>query len=242
MYIRYFDTLESTNKYCKLLDPERVEEFTVICARSQTAGIGQQGNVWTSEPGANLTFSLVLKPLFLAAADQYQLTMMLAVAVADTVAETVAPQQVHIKWPNDIYVGSKKICGILTSSQIHGEQLSYAICGVGLNVNQTHFPEWVPNPTSLKLLTRQTFDTDVVLHRLLDNIQKAYETLQSAPTLIRQHYLDQLFRMGQKATYIIDGKPTQATIGGVDRYGHLELTTADGAHITRAMKEIQYII
>ena len=242
MDIRYFDTLESTNKYCKLLDPDRVGEFTVICARSQTAGIGQQGNVWTSEPGANLTFSLILKPFFLAAADQYQLTMMLAVAVADTVRETVPPEPVHIKWPNDIYVGVKKICGILTSSQIHGNKLSYAICGIGLNVNQTHFPNWVPNPTSLKQLTGQTHDTDAVLHHLLDNIQCAYETLKNEPTLIRQRYLGQLFRMGQEATYIIDGKPTQATIDGVDRYGHLELTTANGTHITRAMKEIQYII
>ena len=82
MDIRWFETLESTNNYCKLLDPKTVGEFTVICARRQTAGIGQQGNVWASEPYKNLTFSLILKPTFLAADEQYRLTMAIALAVA----------------------------------------------------------------------------------------------------------------------------------------------------------------
>ena len=297
--IRWFDTLESTNNYCKLLDPRSVGEFTVICARRQTAGIGQQGNVWVSEPDKNLTFSLILKPAFLAAEDQYNLTMALALAVAETLEQQLSvrrspfsvpsspfsvpsspfsvpsspfsvpsspfsvpsspfsvlrspfsvlrsPFSVHIKWPNDIYVGDRKVCGILVTNQLSGGHIASSICGIGLNVNQTRFPDWVPNPTSLLLESPEhtPFDLDAVLDLLLNNIQLRYNQLRQpdGAAAIKADYLRRLYRLGIEADFIHEGQPLRATITGIDRYGHLQLTTADGATLTCAMKEIRFVI
>ena len=256
--IRWFDTLESTNNYCKLLGPRSVGEFTVICARRQTAGIGQQGNVWVSEPGKNLTFSLILKPTFLAAEDQYNLTMALALAVAETLEQQLSaphsplsafrfPLSAQIKWPNDIYIGDRKVCGILVTNQLSGGHIASSICGIGLNVNQMQFPDWVPNPTSLLLESpsgQNPFDLDAVLGAVLDNILRRYSQLRQPSEFgtLRADYLRRLYRLGVEADYIHDGQPLRATITGIDRYGHLQLTTASGTHLSCAMKEIRFVI
>lgn len=244
MDIRWFDQLESTNQYCKLLDPNGVEEFTVVCARSQTAGIGQQGNTWTSAPGQNLTFSLILKPRFLAAADQYRLTMMLAVAVAETthtlLAAHGATKPINIKWPNDIYVGDRKICGILTTCQVQGGRLTHAICGIGLNANQTTFPDWVPNPTSLKLESGHSYPLEPLLDTLLASIERHYRLLQTQPDAIRSAYLSRLYRLGQQAPYEYLGQLLRATITGISPFGQLLLHTDDGNQLTCNLKEVKY--
>ncbi len=246
MDIRWFETLESTNNYCKLLDPNTVGEFTVICARRQTAGIGQQGNAWASEPYRNLTFSLILKPIFIAAEEQYRLTMATALAIAETLEHLFSalrsPFSVKIKWPNDIYVGDKKICGTLITSQISGSRLSQSICGIGLNVNQTEFPDWVPNPTSLSLLTGSEHNLDTLLETLLSNIETEYNHLKDNDSSLKSRYLSRLYRLGVEAEYIHEGQLLRATITDIDHYGHLQLITAAGAPLTCGMKEIQFVI
>ena len=246
MEIHYFDTLESTNNYCKLLDPNTVEEFTVICAYTQTSGVGQQGNVWTSEPNKNLTFSIILKPTFIQTSDQYQLTMALAVAIAETVEETLSKFRIQkstfIKWPNDIYVGSKKICGTLITSKISNDHIKQAICGVGLNVNQTEFPEWVPNPTSLKLLTNEECELDTLLDSLLENIESNYQQLKEDSKKIERKYLQRLYRLGQISDYVYQGKQIRATITGVNRFGQLMLVADNSKIICCDLKEIKFII
>lgn len=275
--IRWFDSLESTNNYCKLLDLNTVEEFTVICARSQTAGIGQQGNHWASEPGKNLTFSLILKPTFLRAADQYSLTMAIALAIADTLDllisnpknDQFAPSgrvrfsqrnqfapsgRIQIKWPNDIYVGTpseqhyRKICGILVTNQLSGSHIATSICGIGLNVNQTCFPSWVPNPTSLLLEASAPpsptpYAIDTVLDTVLDCILHRYRqlSLHDEPDAIKTDYLSRLYRLGQEASYFYNGKTIRATITGIDHFGHLLLTTSTGSHLSCALKEISFL-
>ena len=104
MKIEKFDTLPSTNQYCELLNLSETEEFTVIVARTQTAGIGQRGNHWEAEPGKNLTFSLVLKPTWLPIADQYQLTKAVSLGIAEYLMPLIkeGDRRVRIKWPNDI--------------------------------------------------------------------------------------------------------------------------------------------
>ena len=247
MHIRYFDTLESTNQYCKLLDLNNVEEFTVIVARKQTAGIGQQGNVWVSEPYENLTFSLILKPSFVSMADQYQLTMMLAVAVAKTLEDLLPSAEVKIKWPNDIYLGNKKACGILTTCQIYDGHISNAICGIGLNINQTQFPAWVPNPTSLCFVSGDKFDVDKVLTMLLQKIEQEYRRLRGGMERemengenVKMEYLKRLYRINIPSKYIYKGKNITATITGVNRFGQLLLITDQSEELCCNMKEITF--
>ena len=242
MDLRFFDTLESTNKYCELLDPASVGEFTVVCARRQTSGIGQRGNVWVSEPYKNLTFSIVLKPLFLKAAEQYSLTMALAVAVAETVTTLLSGKRAVIKWPNDIYVEDRKICGILTSNQLVGDAIRQSVCGIGLNVNQTTFPDWIPNPTSISIETGKHYDLKNSLDNVLGKIESRYSQLKSHPSSIKPDYMSRLYRLNKPSPFLYDERRITATIIDVDSLGHLHLTTEDDQEIVCDLKEIKFVI
>ena len=243
-HIQQFETLESTNKYCELLDLDKVEEFTVVVARSQTAGIGQRGNHWESASGMNLTFSIILKPTFLPVADQYQLTKAVSLGVTDWLT-TLVPQgssRVKIKWPNDIYVDDKKICGMLITNRVAGDCLSASIVGIGVNINQRTFPDWVPNPTSLALVTGKTWSLEEMLTSLLECIRAGYEKLRSGPLgVLDAPYLARLLKRGEKASYAFQGQKTEATITDVNRFGHLQLVTTKGERLSCQMKEIQFL-
>ena len=239
MQIVRLDSVESTNKYCEVLDLAEVEDFTCYWALEQTAGIGQRGNHWHSAPGLNLTFSLVIKPVWLAAARQFMLTQAISLAITDLLATYHLPQTTHIKWPNDIYVGRKKICGTLTSARLAGDYIATAICGIGLNVNETDFPDWVPNPTSLRQLTGETYDPEEVLHTLLACIEHRYNALRDGAD-ISAEYLGLLLGRGEQRHYTYLGQPVTATIEGVDDYGRLLLTTDEGSQLCCNMKELAY--
>ena len=240
MKIEKFDSLESTNKYCEALDLAQVEDFTCYWALEQTAGIGQRGNHWASAPGENLTFSLVLKPDFLPAADQFRLTQALSLALVDFLSAFGFRFPISIKWPNDIYVDGKKICGTLTSTRLAGDRITAAICGIGLNVNQVTFPDWVPHPTSLSLLTGRRHDLEPLLAQLLQHIETRYDELRRGVGH-NEAYLDRLMNRNVEAHYLYEGKEITATVTGVDRYGHLQLTAADGRRLSCAMKEIVFL-
>ena len=244
MKIEKFDTLPSTNQYCELLNLDETEEFTVIVARTQTAGIGQRGNHWEAEPGKNLTFSLVLNPTWLPIADQYQLTKAVSLGIVDYLVPLIAEgdKRVRIKWPNDIYVDDKKICGILITHRIAGGQITASVVGIGLNVNQERFPSWVPNPTSLKLLTGQEWALEKVLDGLLSCISDRYKELWNNPLgTLDTPYLQMLLRRGEEALYGYQGKTIAATLLDVNRFGHLQLVTDKGERLSCQLKEIQFL-
>ena len=146
MQIVRFDSLESTNKYCEALDLAEVGDFTCYWALEQTAGIGQRGNHWEAAPGMNLTFSLVLHPAFLPADRQFKLTEALSLALSDFLSIFYFLFSIRIKWPNDIYVDGKKICGTLVSTRLAGTQITSAVCGIGLNSTRRSFQTGCPTP------------------------------------------------------------------------------------------------
>ena len=261
------DSVESTNKYCEALPLDEVEDFTCYWALEQTAGIGQRQcsddgaayNHWHSSPGLNLTFSLVLKPSWLLAGHQFRLTQALSLALCDFLTPLTSPHSPSIKWPNDIYVGmstttagnerqhyGKKICGTLVSTRLTTNAttqssnqaiLSSAVCGIGLNVNETAFPSWVPNPTSLSLLTGQHYELEPLLHDLLHHIERRYDALRRGDNL-EEEYLSHLLGLGVPARYRYQGSDITATIDGVDAFGRLLLTADDGTHLRCNLKEI----
>lgn len=243
MKIVRFDTLNSTNQYCELLDLSQVEEFTIVVADTQTAGIGQRGNHWEAEPGKNLTFSIILKPTFLQAADQYQLTKAVSLGIYDWLqAQIPATMQASIKWPNDLYVGESKICGTLISSRLAACHLSSTIVGIGLNINQTQFSDWIPNPTSLAILCQKTFDTTGCLEQLANCVFIRYMQLRNDLHSPDKEYLQHLLDYGQPHAYVYQGQRITATITGINKFGHLEATTADGQEIVCQIKEISRIL
>ena len=240
MTIIRFDSIESTNKYCEALDLAQVEDFTCYWALEQTSGIGQRGNHWHSAAGENLTFSLVLHPCTLPAARQFKLTQALSLALVDFLSTFNFQRSVSIKWPNDIYVDGKKICGTLASTRLQGNVIASAICGIGLNVNEQVFPDWIPHPTSLSLLTGQKYNLEPQLRQLLACIEKRYNDLKSGIDPERE-YLAYLLNLNVRARYIYNKEDIAATITGIDPHGRLLLTTDDGRNISCGMKEIIFL-
>lgn len=218
---------------------DTVGEFTVVWARRQTAGIGQRGNCWTSEEDANLTFSLILKPSFLNASEAFRITQVVAIGISDMLQSLLPSDDIRIKWPNDIWVGGRKICGTLIASKIQGTHLASAICGIGLNVNQTVFPDWVPNPTSLHLVRGKRYVLRPLLDTLLQCIRHRYRQLHDEGWVsLEQTYLEQLLHYRQPAHYRYQDHIIEATIEGVDAFGQLLLTTREGESLRCQMKEI----
>ena len=150
------DILEQTDSTNNRAAESRYGAGDVVIAERQEAGRGQRGNSWSSTPGENLTFSVVLRPDFLPAERQFRISKAVALAVADTIAE--AGLRPAIKWPNDIYIGDRKVTGILIENDLMGPYLSRSVIGIGLNVNQTRFDPALPNPTSLAAEAGHPFD------------------------------------------------------------------------------------
>jgi len=240
--LREFDTLPSTNQYCELLDLDTVEEFTVVWAHTQSAGIGQRGNRWESEPGANLTFSLILKPRFLDAAHPFRITQTVALGLSDMLKELLPGRKVRIKWPNDIYVDGGKICGTLIVNKVQGTHIESSVCGIGLNVNQTRFPDWIPNPVSLCALSGRRHDLHTLLDGLIQSIRQRYRQLQhDGADAIDKPYLERLLHYRTPTRYAYQGHVVEATIHGVDSYGRLLLARRDGTVLCCQMKEISLL-
>ena len=169
MPITRFEQITSTN------DEARNRHYShgdIITAEFQTAGRGQRGNRWSSRVGENLMLSLVLEPTFLHASRQFLLSEAVALGLVDTLAEFGIAAR--IKWTNDIYVGDRKICGVLIEHDLRGAHLARTIVGIGLNINQVEFDPALPNPTSMCLLAGHEFDREEVLQTLARKIMARY--------------------------------------------------------------------
>src|SRR6201996_2639796 len=148
--------VDSTNNFLKNLasNSKPLPEGTVIMAENQYAGRGQQQNTWHAEPGKNLTFSLLLNPIFLPVSQQFDLTRAISISVFDTLRPLLG-DALKIKWPNDVYYGDKKLGGMLIENILSGNTIKHAIVGIGLNVNQEKFPETAVNATSVKQILQR---------------------------------------------------------------------------------------
>lgn len=144
------EEVDSTNSYVSVHCDE-LDDMTMVAAHSQTAGRGQRGNSWESEPGKNLTFTLMARRLPVTPAEQFAISEAVALGVADFLRSEGI--EAEVKWPNDIYVGDRKISGILIEHSLTGSCIEQTRIGVGLNVNQTEFRSDAPNPLSMRQLT-----------------------------------------------------------------------------------------
>lgn len=233
------DECGSTNAEAK--DTERFSHGDAVIAIRQTAGRGQRGRSWESTPGENLTFSVVLEPVFLPAARQFMLSEVVALAVAGTLGEYGI--EARIKWTNDIYVGDRKICGILIEHDLGGGNLARTVAGIGLNVNQTEFPEWLPNPTSMAVETGCRFDITEVFDVFSSKLEPLYAALERGEEdTVRSAYHGRLYRLGRPHRYFIPGRgEIEGIIRGVEPTGELIVET-DGKEEKFLFKEIEFVI
>jgi BirA family transcriptional regulator, biotin operon repressor / biotin---[acetyl-CoA-carboxylase] ligase len=210
-------------------------EGTVVITDNQYSGRGQRGNLWISEPGKNLTFSVLLKP-HVRPDEQFVLTQMVALAVADYLSSKVA--HVSIKWPNDILVNERKICGILIESSLSGAVFQFVIAGVGLNINQTVFRN--PRATSLKLETGKEFNLNTELQDVLQKLEVRYLQLREGNAAkLQQDYLKKLYRLGEQHEFKTPRELFKGSIESVDEQGRLIIKTEIGSKAFN-LKEILF--
>ena len=242
----FISQTNSTNDWLKL-HPDCETVWTTW----QTAGRGQAGNSWESEEGKNVLMSLRLKRPDVPVAQQFRLTMAVSLAVQEVVANLLPQQPVTVKWPNDIYVGDRKICGILIENTLTEGRIEEAIIGIGLNVNQTTWRSGAPNPVSVKQITHQDTDLEAVFKAICNAIYNKVSLIGSPETL-KQNYLSVLYRFGTKALYarrevsltpsrILTAQPQnafEATIIDVIEQGELVLDNTQTFHF----KEIQFVL
>lgn len=234
---------KSTNSYAiELLSKARPTEGCVIITDYQTEGKGTDTNTWESEKGKNLTFSLVLYPT-VAADQQFILNKAISLGIYDFIVAELPGNNVSIKWPNDIYIGDKKACGILIQNSVMGNKLEYMVIGIGLNVNQTLFTGNAPNPVSLKIITGLEYDMDELLQKLIEFIFNSYSQIKSGKIRqIETDYQRTLYRLEEWHDYLVKGAKINARITGTNAFGQLELENTEGETLVCDLKEVKFII
>ena len=242
IYIKRLDVVDSTNRYLR----DEAENLWVdgkgivaVTARHQTAGRGQRGNVWSSKEGENLLLSMLVRPgNSLEVANQFLLSQ--AVAVSLHAAMKCYGIETRLKWPNDIYVGNRKLAGILVELDYSGTFVEQAIIGIGLNVNQTEFPPMDRVPVSMKMLLGRDVSVEDVMRDVLCNFSHYYSEMRwGCKEAISAEYRELLLGLGEQRNYVDTDGAFTAVIEGVEPTGHLLLRRSDGTLSRYAFKEVE---
>ena len=223
---------------------EQLSHGYCITADFQTAGHGQATNRWESEDSKNLLFSILLRPTVIPAAEQFVITELVTLAIINALQDYIR-QQITIKWPNDIYVGDKKLCGILIENALCGPVIDTCIVGIGININQELFVSDAPNPVSLKQLNGRDNDRGEILEEIYQNILNYYDYLadnwqnNDIKQSLYYEYMNNLYRRTGYHNYSTpEGEHFRAEIEDIGPQGHLTLRLESGELRTFAFKEV----
>ena len=242
-YIIVLNKTTSTNDYLKNLmtNFKPLPQLTAIMAKTQTQGRGQRGSLWIAEPGQNLTVSVYLELHKLDISKHFFLTVISSLALHDTIRHYVN-KNISIKWPNDIFIDKKKICGLLIESKVSGYNLTSAIIGIGLNVYQTMFPEDIQHKTTS--FRQNGLQGKLSFTEIIQTIQRHlhhYHTLllQDRHSELLKQYNDKLFQKDETATYLAGNRRFTGKIVSVDKDGLLHMMV-NGQCTKFDLKEIAY--
>ena len=249
---------ESTNSWLAARAGEMMAD-TLVYAIGQTAGRGQRGNSWESEPGMNLTASALLHPEGIEPCRQFLISEGVALAVCDLLSDLGV--ETMVKWPNDIYAGDRKICGILIEHAIMPKRIMHTIAGAGININQTVFLSDAPNPVSVKQLTDREYDIPEVaaafaaklearMRQVMDEAAGGARTPESdgnvfPDSTIHKEFMNRLWRGDGRLYPFFDrkqGERIEAKIADVAADGILSLETSEGDLRRYAFKEVEFIL
>lgn len=243
--IFWVEEAKSTNSVVSAA-ADRLEHGTAAAAHAQTAGRGQRGNSWESEPGKNLTFSVLLKPKSLPASRQFEISEIVAIAVAKVLRDELGTDDIKIKWPNDIYYLDKKIVGILIENSLTGVGIDRSIAGIGINVNQAVFLSDAPNPISMLAISGRERALAPLLDRVVAQIVSDFDAYEAAPDpdALATEYKSMMWRAEGFWPYRdnLCGETIEARIADVASTGHLTLALKDDTQRTYAFKEVAAIL
>lgn len=243
MKIVKLNAIDSTNAYLRdLIKRTEVEDATVVVAHEQLKGKGQGENIWTSERGKNLTFSVLIRFDNLSVTNQHYLNYSISLALY-SVLRYYIPNKLSVKWPNDILSAGKKICGVLSECVIKSHNVNYAIVGIGLNVNQQVFPDNLTNVTSLRLLLNKDIDKDELLEKILWEIQFQIIAIKKQEfNKIKQQYEAVLFKKGVPSMFKTPkGNEFLGKIIGTSKSGNLIIQLEDESFKEFGQKAIKFV-
>lgn len=244
MKILHLEEVDSTNGWL-MREADSLEAPLLVSAHTQTAGRGQRGNHWESEPGKNLTFSVLYRPYHFPAIAQFAISEAVALAIVDFLKSEKI--EAMVKWANDIYVEDRKICGILIQHVLIGSEISYTVIGAGINVNQLRFVSDAPNPMSMAQLTGHSYDLDSLEKKVSTCLEKrlAETTTVKGRGTLHDEFLSNIWRMDGNLhpfTDISTATPFRARIKDILPSGQLILTLADGSERSYWFKEVSFTL
>jgi BirA family transcriptional regulator, biotin operon repressor / biotin---[acetyl-CoA-carboxylase] ligase len=216
----YLPSCHSTNDIAaELVRNDMFEEGTVVITNEQTKGRGQRGTSWFSQPNQNLTFSVILRPDFIPISEQFSISKAIAVGICSYLQSYT--NDVKIKWPNDVYLGNKKICGVLIENAIQATRTSSSIVGIGVNINQLDFPG--QRTTSLALHGGAGLILTDEFRKLALHLDASYLKLKSTSgrESINASYLGFLYDYQVLRKFRIDEKVVEGAIKGINENGQL---------------------
>ncbi|MEY4903803.1 MAG: hypothetical protein RLZZ292_1618 [Bacteroidota bacterium] len=238
------EQLASTNLYAlDLLAKSKPSEGIVISVSRQYDGRGQIGSSWESEAQKNVTMSVILYPTWLELRQQFTFNQSIALAVRDFVQACLPDKKVWVKWSNDIYVGNKKIAGILIQNTLSNQHFQASVVGIGLNVNQTTFISDAPNPTSLALESGSEYPIIDCIATLCSSLEFYYLQLKSGNwQAIHEKYLDFLYQKDEKCLYerSADKSIFRGKIIGISALGKLEIDNGEAIEAFD-IKEVRFL-
>ncbi|MBQ6378553.1 MAG: biotin--[Prevotella sp.] len=238
----HINETDSTNRWLRNSQGTVPNEFCVV-ADYQTAGRGCGTNTWESERSKNLTFSMLIHPTDIPASRQFLISEVVSVALCKTLEQWLEPSTdkapLRIKWPNDIYYGDNKLCGILIENQLQGSTIKDSIIGIGINVNQEVFRSDAPNPVSLCQILGYETDREALLN---DFLQRLEETFGSEWEMVSADYRHLLYHKDDYYEYEDAKGRFLARVLDVLNDGRLVLLDTEGTARIYAFKEVSYII
>lgn len=244
--LHFYPEIASTNSIAMNAAQAGAPEGSVFLADQQTAGKGRNGHGWHSEPGAAILVSVILRPQ-IATAQALWLSLMAGVAVHDAIARTIGVE-CDLRWPNDLLIAGKKVCGILTELSSDADQLRCAVVGIGINVNQQLFPAEIASiATSLRQQTDKSWPRDELLSALLESLQAEYvRALAEMNTSNSQHLLLKRVEtissfIRNKQVHVDESGGYDGITDGLDERGFLRVRTASGVRtvISGGVRELR---
>lgn len=237
----YLPSCHSTNDIAaELVRKDASMEGAVVITDEQTKGRGQRGTTWVTQPRMNLTMSVILTPIFLPIPDQFLISQAMALGISSYLSNY--SDKVKIKWPNDIYLGNKKVCGTLIENGIQGSRLASSVVGMGININQTDFSN--TRATSLAKETGQDFILADEFYQLVHHLDAWYLKLKSTKNNqeIRQAYLDNLFGYKQLCLFRYENEIVSGMVTGITDYGKLCVRFENRSEIKELdLKDVEWV-
>ena len=235
--VHFAREIDSTNLWIKRLAKEGASEGTLALAEFQSAGRGRLGRSWEVPEGTSVMMSILLRPKF---EPQYAPTLTLVMGMAVAKAVKSLGFDVSIKWPNDVVVSHKKICGILTEMGVRDGKIDYAVIGVGINVNIKEFPEEMADKaTSLYLESGKEFDRSQIPGLVMEAFEKYYEKFAATCDLsgLKEEYESILANYNQPVR-VLAKEPYEGVARGITDGGELLVEKTDGTIVAVSAGEV----